>query len=951
MKRFALKCTTLLFSVLFAISAFVSVTYAWENEQQATNNLYGSKTKFNSVELVKLEKSEDDSAEIAIPDTAFYLFKANGAQVGGRYVTDKNGKIHVSLPAGNYYFEEASPAVGYTYDKDKNGDIITKYEFSVKDDDAKVVVKAYNTRVTGDLLIRKTVKNTDNSPLTDIQKKTEFIFKVTFSDSKSYKYTVDDGEEKTLKSGETLKLRDGQTASFTDIPMGVLYNVSEESVAGYVCTSTGHRGNISEAQSVADFVNTCDVDKMGNLTVTKKVEGNAEDKDKEFKFTAKIGDITEEFTLKSGKVKTFDGIPIGTKFVVTEQNDNNYISAQKEYSGHIADSSTVLLAFNNIYQTDTSEKFGSLTVKKVVEENADNDKEKDQEKDDNNDTVDEESTREDDKEFGFKVVFDDGKNKPQTKTFSLKAGEEITFDNLPSKTKFTVQETDANGYLQVLDSISGVIAGGYTAEVKLVNIEPKDEGDEPKKTKLNVTKCLDGDLLDADKDKEFSMTLLVGDEKFDFKLKADETKTFEIPVGVAYELRENNYFADGFSQTVQNGCGISTEETVEIILTNTYAGEPRVEINGEKTWELGDYDVQLPESITVQLKNGDLLIEEKTIYPDDDGNWEYTFVAPKYNSDGSEAEYTVEELPITSYRASYDGYDIKNTYVAPLTVEVPAVTKVVEGENAPKAEFEFLFKGKPNAPMPEGSDGSQKLLNISGEGTAEVGTITFTDEGVYTYTVYELSGNESGWKYDTAIYTVTFELTETDRKLSCKQTIVKNNDKADSVVFTNTFDESKLSTNVKISGTKTWVHGDNPEEQRPKSIVVFVYGDGELAAQRLVTAADNWKYTFDLPRKNSDGETIKYTIDEAEVEGYTKQISGYDLINTFDGRPTETQPSQSGADGSSSGSDSGSGPSQTGDSRNPTLWIVLMMLSLFVIIVTIYFGKKQKSRDFNYYNH
>lgn len=945
MKRIVLKGISLVFAVLFAISALISVTYAWENEQQATNNLYGSKTKFNSVELVKLEKSDSpESDEIAIPETAFYLFKANGVQIGGRYVTDRNGKINVSLPAGNYYFEEASPAVGYTYDTDKNGNRITKYEFSVKDSDAKVVVKAYNTHLTGDLLIRKTVKNSDNSPLTDIQKKTDFTFTVTFSDSQSYTYTIDNGEEKTLKSGEALKLRDGQTASFKDIPVGVLYNVSEASVAGYACTSTGHRGNISNTQAVADFVNVCDIEKMGKLTVTKKAEGNSENADKEFKFTAKIGGITEEFTLKSGKVKTFGGIPLGTKFVVTEQNDNDYISAQKEYSGHIANSSTILLPFNNIYDSQTSEKFGSLTVKKAVEKNADNDIEKDEE--DKNTTVDVETTTESDKEFGFKIVFDDGKNKPQTKTFTLKAGEEKTFDNLPSKTKYTIEETDANDYLQIFDSISGVIAGDYTAEVKFVNVEPKDEDGDPKTTVLSVTKRINGDLLDADKSKEFSMTLLVGDEKFDFKLKADETKTFEIPVGVSYELREHNYFIDGFSQTVENGFGISTEEAIKIIVTNTYSGEPRIEINGEKSWELGDYDVQLPESVTVQLKNGDLLLEEKTVTPDDDGNWKYTFVAPKYNSDGSEAEYTVEELPITSYRASYDGYDILNTYVAPLKVEIPAVTKVIEGDNAPKADFEFLFKGKANAPMPEGSEGSQKLLKISGEGTAEVGTITFTDIGEYTYTVYELSGNESGWKYDTSIYTITFVLSEDEHKLSCKQTIMKNNDKADSVVFTNTFDESKLSTNVKISGTKTWIHGDNPEAQRPKSIIVFVYGDGELAAQRLVTASDNWKYSFDLPRKNADGETIKYTIDEAEVEGYTKQISGYDLINTYDGKPTETQPSISGADGSSSGN----GPSQTGDTRNPTLWVILMLLSLTVIVVTMYLGKRQKPKDFNYYN-
>lgn len=910
MKRIILKVLSLLCAVVFLVSAWVSVTYAWENEQQAVNNIYGTKTKFIDVELLKLEKQTDETdSEVYIPNTAFYLFKSNGTQIGGRYLTDENGKISVSLPSGSYYFEEASSEIGYTFDSDDNGNSITKYPFTVSEQDETVVVKAYNIRLKGDLLIRKTVKNTDGSPLTDIQKKTAFNFTVTFSDNKSYSYCIDNGEQKLLKSGDTLKLRSGQTAVFEKLPVGVLYNVTEAPADGYVCESTGHRGNITEKQSVASFVNYCSLDEMGSLTVNKTVTGNDADLNKKFTFTAKIGDTIEKFTLKNGESKTFEGIQIGTDYLIKEEEADGYIPSVSEYSGKIVASDNILLPFTNVCDFDPEDKTGSLTVRKTVYgDNANSDK-----------------------EFTFTVSFD-GENAPKTETFTLKAGETKTFNNLPSGITYTVTETDSSDYLPALNYASGVVAGEYTVGTNFINIVPKEPGTE-KTTKLTVTKHLDGELTESDKSKQFEMILSVNGKNTEFKLKANETKEFEIPVGAAYELQEKDYISDGFSQSIVHGSGTATEKHIEIIVTNTYAGEPRIEINGEKTWEMGKYkDVVLPDSVTVQLKNGDILLEEKTVSPNEQGLWKYSFTAPKYNSDGTEAEYTIEELPITSYHASYSGYNIKNTYVAPIEVKIPKITKEVKGENAPETAFEFVLKSESGAPMPSGSENNQKRLMIVGGGELEAGTITFTEAGEYEYTVYEINGGKDGWKYDTSIYKIRLTVTESNNVLSCKETILKNNKAAKNILFSNIFDESQLGENITISGTKTWNHGDNPQANRPESIIVYVYGDGELAAQRLVTQADDWQYSFELPRFNANGEKIIYTVDEADVENYSKQINGYDLVNTYTG----TQSSQT-----SPGTTEDKSPTKTGDSRQPMLWIVLMLVSLTVFIVTTTLGRKQ----------
>lgn len=97
-----------------------------------------------------------------------------------------------------------------------------------------------------------------------------------------------------------------------------------------------------------------------------------------------------------------------------------------------------------------------------------------------------------------------------------------------------------------------------------------------------------------------------------------------------------------------------------------------------------------------------------------------------------------------------------------------------------------------------------------------------------------------------------------------------------------------------------------------------------MIRQWQLTAKDNWSYSFELPRLNADGSEIKYTIDEKEVDGYTKRIDGYDLINTYTG---------------STDAPSGpSGPSDaplTGDTVNLLILFILMLVSGAVLLLAL----------------
>lgn len=896
-------------AILFVISSVMTGTLCWQTQQMATNIVTddsGSASSSKTVELFKLEKQEDGStAEKTIAGTVFMLFKEDGEQVGARYVTDENGKISVQLKNGKYYFEEVAPSVGYTYDTE-NGKPIKQYPFTVSgNNNTPIVVKAYNIRLEGSLLVRKTVENTEGSELTDIQKNMLFEFTVTFSDNGTYTYYIDDnkGEKQTLESGGTLKLAHGQTAVFEDVPVGVLYNVTETPVNGYSTTGNGHRGNIVEGGAVAEFVNRISADsKFGSLTITKEVVGAGSDINKEFIFTAVIGGEIHEFTLKHGESKTFTGLPIGTQYTVTEVNsaENGYISTVKEYTGRITEADELTLPFVNVYDESPEGKTGSVSVTKIVSgENPDTEK-----------------------VFSFEIVFE-GENAPEKQSFTLKANETKVFENIPYGVNYVVRETDAAGYDKAVDAVSGTVAGEQMAAVTFKNTVPDDSG---AKTKLTVTKRLAGEYLESEKEIAFEFVLLVNGQKTEFTLKAGETKEFSVPIGAVYEVREQDYFSDGYVQTITNGTGTVNDNRIAVVVTNEHHSsyEEKVVISGKKTWKMGTHtDVILPESIVVRLKNGELLIEEKTVTPDASGKWSYSFIAPKYNSDGSVAVYTIEEAPVDHYSPTYNGYNIVNTYVEKIIVNAPIIRKVVSGENAPETEFHFVVKGANGAPMPEGSEGNMKKLALTGAGELEIGAITFTKPGVYVYTVDEISDGAEGWTYDPAVYTITFTITEKKGKLHAESVIEKNNEVSSEIVFTNVYDESELSNNIVISGTKTWNHGTNPKNKRPTSIVVKVFGDGKLIIQRQVTAKNGWKYTFTLPKFAADGHEIVYTIDEATVKHYSKTINGYDLHNTYTGKP--------------------GGTPQTGDNSNLMIWSMLMITS--GIVSTFIFVQQRKKKN------
>ena len=226
---------------------------------------------------------------------------------------------------------------------------------------------------------------------------------------------------------------------------------------------------------------------------------------------------------------------------------------------------------------------------------------------------------------------------------------------------------------------------------------------------------------------------------------------------------------------------------------------------------------------------------------------------------------------------------VTNIYEIPETSAVISVKKIVDGTGYNQDEaFEFtLSAAEEGTPMP--TETGNKVSIKAGE-TGSFGSITYTDTGVYYYTVKETKGSTVGMSYDETEYLVTVVVSmNAERKLTASvyynivmTDIPEVESDVRALVVTNTYRVTS------VSGTKTWRVPEGTD--LPESITVILNRNDEPVARKKVTAADDWSYEFtNLPMYDDDGAAYTYEVDEEPVEGYNKEVDGYDLINIITG--------------------------------------------------------------------
>ena len=233
-----------------------------------------------------------------------------------------------------YQIEEVNtPAFdGVTYDKTKytvtvtleddgQGHLTPKAEIS-GGEDGSIVLK--NELARRDLTISKTT--TGNKVLSD----DAFTVKIRLSRNRNDivpvdgDYPMEGAAETTLtvKNGEaTLKIRDGQTVTIKEIPVGTTYIVEEtdERAQGYnidaSAYTSGGSGKIATDKE-ANKVELKNVRNAGSLTIRKKIEGKDPISEREFSFTAAI---TYPAGVDLEDADNLPKIPMGSQMTVEER--------------------------------------------------------------------------------------------------------------------------------------------------------------------------------------------------------------------------------------------------------------------------------------------------------------------------------------------------------------------------------------------------------------------------------------------------------------------------------------------------------------------------------------------------------------------------------------------------------------------------------------------------------
>jgi len=152
--------------------------------------------------------------------------------------------------------------------------------------------------------------------------------------------------------------------------------------------------------------------------------------------------------------------------------------------------------------------------------------------------------------------------------------------------------------------------------------------------------------------------------------------------------------------------------------------------------EVGSYEFTLTEK--VGTKGG--VTYDTTSYP--------VKVEIKDNLKGNlEAIVSVNGTPITvGTDGSYDLATFNNTYATASVDVVLKALKELTGRDLKKDEFTFVLTDE---------SGKETTVTNAADGSINLGTLTYSKAGTYTYTLTEKEGNLGGITYDKTKYTVT----------------------------------------------------------------------------------------------------------------------------------------------------------------------------------------------------
>ena len=496
-----------------------------------------------------------------------------------------------------------------------------------------------------------------------------------------------------------------------------------------------------------------------------------------------------------------------------------------------------------------------------------------------------------------------------------------SFTNLPkyaagNEIIYTVSEDLVNGYRAIVNDYN-ITNTHETEKTEVSGIKSWDDNnnqDGIRPSKITVNLLADGTKVDS---KE-----VTADNNWKYSFK--DLPKYADGKEIVYTVTEDK--VDGYETTV-NGYNILNTHTPETTF-----------VNGTKHWDdADDQDGKRPESITVNLlANGEKVNSQVVTAA---GNWTYNFTdLPKY-AEGSEIEYTVEEVAVKGYTTELDGYDIYNTHTPETTIvegtkswndkdnqdgkrpEKIIVNLLANGEKVDTQvvtadnDWKYSFKD-----LPVYKDGQKLTYTVSEEtvkdytteydGTNIINSYTPGKTSASVVKVWNDANNQDGKRPESITVSLLADGRDTGTTVTLNaennwtQTVTDLDEKANGKAIEYTWAEENVPEGYEltgntadgtvttltnkhvpevtaITGTKTWNDNDDQDGKRPTSITVNLLADGNVYDSKTVTATTNWTYAFDNLPVYANGQKVTYTVSEDEVVGYKTAIDGFNITNSY----------------------------------------------------------------------
>ena len=442
-------------------------------------------------------------------------------------------------------------------------------------------------------------------------------------------------------------------------------------------------------------------------------------------------------------------------------------------------------------------------------------------------------------------------------------------------------KTEATFNVKTVKSVGATVAADITGKIKITKFDEAD-----------ATVKLDGVVFEIVNKNNSSETYTVTTDENGVALSPALSDGQYI---VKEKTPKAGYVANSqeFEVEIKDGKGVplnisNKRETVDFEATKTWA-------NGKAT----DYkEVKL--ALYVH-KEGQTVADSKRVsgnyIPEvTQANGVYTYKwknqLPGHDVDGNKLIYSVRELQDSTELPLKEGAEVvvgENNYVVSYDADKTHVTnthtpagatsvtlgakKVLEGKDLEAGKYSFELKKEDGTVV--------ETATNAADGTVTFSPISYDESqvGTHKYTISEVAGSEPGVTYDTTIQEVEVKV----EKVSATELKATASKEAKDLVFTNKYTPAKTSVSVK----KAWDDKDNQDGKRPTSITVKLLADGQDTGKTLeLNAANGWAGSFTDLDTDKGGASIKYTVVEEPVTGYTSEVtgdatSGFIITNTY----------------------------------------------------------------------